>query len=673
MGDLLAFFPRSYEDRTRVAQVTELQEGVASTLELSVLSARKIPIRRMGRSMLEVRASDASGVVTLKWFRVPYGMDSSFKAGAKFRATGTPKKYMNQMEILHPEISWNMESQEIGTGRVIPIYVELDGIPNRTLRKVLWNAIESFAKHWPEEIPHALLDRYGLPEAARAVREIHFPENTPIEELLAFRGPAHRRMIFEEFFKFEYLVLKKRQGLTREPAVAYLRHTSEGAVNDLLTLLPFSLTGGQRQALEDILTDLSHPHPMNRLVQGDVGSGKTAVALLAAGAVIAQGGQVALMAPTEILAEQHRMGAEKLLHGKIACELLTGRSSTIERKRILTRLQSGEPILLIGTHALLEDPVEFVNLTLAMIDEQHRFGVEQRQTLREKGRGTVPHTLILTATPIPRTLALTAYGDLEVSSITELPPGRTPIRTHVVKPAQIARAYERIRQELQSGRQAYFIFPLVAESEAEGFTALKAATLEAERLQKEVFPEFKVGLLHGKLSGSEKVETMRAFKACELQILVSTTVVEVGVDVPNATVMVVEHAERFGLSQLHQLRGRVGRGGQQSWCFLFPSGRVSEDSSARLGVLEEFSDGFKIAEADLEIRGPGEFLGTRQAGALPFKIGNLVRDRELLLQARVEAEKILLSDPELTQTTHAPLRAYLNREGAERLERLKTS
>jgi ATP-dependent DNA helicase RecG len=388
------------------------------------------------------------------------------------------------------------------------------------------------------------------------------------------------------------------------------------------------------------------------------------------------------MAPTEILAEQHYKNAIKLFGGKLNVALLTGKTPTSERNALFPRLAAGEPILLIGTHAVLEDPVVFKNLCYTLIDEQHRFGVEQRRTLRQKGTRKdpatggmiLPHNLILTATPIPRTLALTAYGDLAVTSITELPPGRTPILTKLVKDkAEQAKAYQTIRDELKAGHQAYFIYPLVNDSEAEGFTQLKSAVAEAENLQHEIFPEYKVGLLHGQMRPDEKAKIMDQFQRKEIHILVSTTVVEVGVDVPNATIMVIEHAERFGLSQLHQLRGRVGRGAKQSYCFLFTHAKTGEVTSMRLDVLEKTNDGFKIAEADLEIRGPGEFLGTRQSGGLPFRMAHLVRDREWLLKARDDASELLKTDPELVLPEHLPLRRYYEREGNTQFERLKTS
>ncbi|HAR44175.1 MAG TPA: hypothetical protein DCS07_16345 [Bdellovibrionales bacterium] len=420
---------------------------------------------------------------------------------------------------------------------------------------------------------------------------------------------------------------------------------------------------------------------MNRLIQGDVGSGKTAVAFLAAGCVLAEGAQAALMAPTEILAEQHVKTARRLFGGRLNTALLTGKTPADERLELFRRLEGGEPLLLIGTHALLEDPVVFANLGLVMIDEQHRFGVEQRRTLRKKGShlnpdglSRLPHSLILTATPIPRTLALTAYGDLAVTSITELPPGRTPVQTRLVREnADRLRAYEHIGKELANGRQAYFIFPLVNESEAEGFTQLKSVIVEAERLGKEVFPEFTVGILHGQMKSDEKACVMARFQANEIQILVSTTVVEVGVDVPNSSIIAIEHAERFGLSQLHQLRGRVGRGQHLSYCYLLTSSRTGEVANQRLDILEETTDGFRISEADLEIRGPGEFIGTRQAGALPFRLANLVRDRDWLLKARDDASTLLKEDADLINKEHASLLRYFTREGQLHLERLKTS
>ncbi len=695
--DLLTFFPRAYEDRSKLSRVSELQEGIQTTVAVQVIGSRQIPIRGRGKSMLEVRTSDETGSLSLKWFHAPRGMESRFTPGSHIIVTGTPKVYMGKSEIVHPEISFGRaaapedaldSAPSYNVGRVVPVYTELEGVPSRTFRKILWEALEKYSHLLSEDLPDGTLVEHRLPKLCDAVRFIHFPEETAagkkfeIQDLVNFNTPAHWRMVYEEFFKFEYLVLRQRLRMGRLSAPAIGGNGGKETVEDLLKALPFTLTGDQKKVLAEILGDISQPHPMNRLVQGDVGSGKTAVALLVAGCTLAEGGQVALMAPTEILAEQHFKSVARLVGDKIKAALLTGKTPQSERNALFQKLAAGEPILVIGTHALLEDPVVFKNLVFVMIDEQHRFGVEQRRTLRRKGtraspenpaRGVYPHALILTATPIPRTLALTAYGDLAVSTIREMPPGRSPVKTKVIRGDARTRAYEQVRAELKAGHQAYFIYPLVNESEAEGFTELKSAVLEAEKLGRDIFPEFRVGLLHGQQKPDEKTAVMDAFKSGQTHVLVSTTVVEVGVDVPNATVMAIEHAERFGLSQLHQLRGRVGRGSAQSYCFLFAAQRVGDSTAQRLDVLEETNDGFKIAEADLEIRGPGEFLGVRQAGGLPFRLANLVRDRDWLLRARDDAHNLLKNDPDLNEATHLPLRRYYEREGNIQFERLKTS
>ncbi len=692
---MLYFFPRAYEDRTKLADTSSLTDGATATLALKVISVRQIPVRSgRFRSILEVRCSDDKGTISLKWFHAPRGLAARFTAGTQIIATGAVKIFMSRAEMVHPEITFGVSAAPAGAsavseepaqdfGRVIPIYTEIEGVPSRTLRKVLWEALDKFATILNEDIPEALLRKHALPALSRAVRQIHFPDEktASIPDLVEFKTPAHFRLIYEEFFKFQYLVLKQRQRAERAAAQVFGRE-SRAAVEQVEKLLPFRLTGDQKRAIAELQHDLSLGVPMNRLIQGDVGSGKTAVAFLAAAGILAEGGQAALMAPTEILAEQHYKNAVRMFGGVLNVQLLTGKTPQSERSKMFARLAAGEPSLLIGTHALIEDPVIFKNLALVMIDEQHRFGVEQRRTLRRKGMRVDPetgktlhaHALILTATPIPRTLALTAYGDLSVTQIKEMPPGRSPIETRVIRSdsASRARAHDRIRAELRAGRQAYFIFPLVNESEAEGFTQLKSAVAEAERLAAQVFPEFKVALLHGQMKPDEKSDVMGRFNRNEAQILVSTTVVEVGVDVPNATVMAIEHAERFGLSQLHQLRGRVGRGAHQSYCFLFTHANAGQTTEQRLEVLEQTTDGFKIAEADLEIRGPGEFLGTRQAGGLPFKMANLVRDREWLLRAHEDASELLRSDPELETPENLRLKRYFEREGKLQGERFKS-
>jgi ATP-dependent DNA helicase RecG len=718
--DLLTFFPRAYEDRTRLRTVTEAPADAPVSLALTISGSRKIPMRSRGTSMLEVRCTDSDGKpVFLKYFRAPKGIESRFQPGARVVATGKIKLYQGRPEIVHPELNWSPQAPgalpqktltpsapqtpgpiepplpDAHVGRVVPIYTEIEGVPTRMLRKILWEALEKYGSQLTEDVPPEILSRHGLPRASEAVRAIHFPEAGPeaaqetIQALLDFRTPAHARLIYEEFFKFEYLVLRNKLRREKEQALPIGLDGGRKAVADLRALLPFQLTGDQTRVVEEILGDLEKPQPMNRLIQGDVGSGKTAVAFLSAGAALAEGGQVALMAPTEILAEQHYKNAVKLFGGRLRVALLTGKTPQSERVRLFGRLAAGEPVLLIGTHALLEDPVVFSNLVLVMIDEQHRFGVEQRRVLRRKGTREVPslalgqgrgapvlvqpHFLVLTATPIPRTLALTAYGDLAVSTVREMPPGRSPVVTEVVRGDQRLKAYEKVREQLRQGRQAYFIYPLVKESEAEGFTELRSAVVEADRLAKEVYPEFKVGLLHGQMKPEDKADIMDRFSRGELHLLVSTTVIEVGVDVPNSTIICIDHAERFGLSQLHQLRGRVGRGKHSSFCFLFTRKNASEITDLRLDVLEKTTDGFQIAEADLELRGPGEFLGVRQSGSLPFRMASLIRDRGWLEKARDDAAQLLAQDAALELPQHRNLKVYFTREGQLQSDRLKTS
>ncbi len=689
---LFQFFPRGYEDRSQSRTIATLEDGVKATLTVKVLTSRSIPIQKLGRSMFEARCTDltSSGSISLKWFYLPRGLDRRLLPGAQFVVTGKVKDFQGRKEIVHPEITWGAALEEarsegnFNVGRIVPIYVELEGVPTRTLRKVLWEALEKWGHLIPEDLPQYLIDLRKFPSAAEAVRALHFPPDQvgdDLQALIEFETPAHSRLIYDEFFKFEYLMLRQKLNVEKASALPFGLRGGVARVKSLILDLPFHLTRGQLNAIREILEDLKQSHPMNRLVQGDVGSGKTAVAFLTAACVVAEGDQVALMAPTEILAEQHFFNLHKLWGDQVPAALLTGKTPTAERTRIQGLLSSGQPLMVVGTHALLEDWLKFDRLSYVLIDEQHRFGVEQRRTLRNKGsrvdpdlgKAVLPHSLILTATPIPRTLALTAFADLMVSTIAELPPGRSPIRTRVIRESsQRTAAYQSIRNELIQGRQAYFIFPLVNDSEAEGFTHLKSAVAQAESLAQEVFLGHRVGLLHGQMRPDQKADVMNQFKVGAIQVLVSTTVVEVGVDVPNATVIAIEHAERFGLSQLHQLRGRVGRGQYQSYCYLFAAQSRGGTVNERLEVLEQTQDGFKIAEADLEIRGPGEFLGTRQAGSLPFRLGNLVRDRDLLLQARDDATQVLREDPELAKEAHRPLRDYFVREGEKQSGRLGT-
>jgi ATP-dependent DNA helicase RecG len=670
LKDLLYFFPRKYEDRSQLSLIKDLTEGGTSSLKLTARQHGFRPLGGRFSKLFEVKAQDKDGQwISLKWFRVFKGFEKKFEPGTEFIATGTLKFFGSGREMVHPEIQFDVED-DLHVGRIIPIYTEIDGIPTKTLRKILDTALQLGKNHLREELPRTALLKHNLPSLPIAIQQAHFPDTN--------HQPSIDRLIYEEFYKFEFHVLSQRMNLQREAGHALSVDELKKSLASLLPQLPFELTRGQQQSLFEIVKDLSSGHPMNRLLQGDVGAGKTAVALLATLAVMNQKSaaglhyQTAIMAPTEILAEQHYQNALKIFGPKTPVKLLVGKSTASERRAVQAHLDSGEPCLLIGTHALIEDPVKFSNLGLVIIDEQHRFGVEQRRKLREKSK-IQPHTLIMTATPIPRTLALTAYGDLEVSIIRERPPGRSPIKTHLIRAAETAKMNEFVRKQLTDGRQAYFIFPLVEDSEEEGFTHLTSAVSAAETLANETFPEFKVGLLHGKLNGKEKASIMERFRANEVQILVATTVVEVGVDVPNATVMVIEHPERFGLSQLHQLRGRIGRGNHASTCFLKTSRPPHLPTPERLEVMCETEDGFKIAEADLELRGPGEFLGTRQSGTLPFKIASLVRDQEWLNKAREDVLELLKSDPELKLPENAPFKTYLSNSGRNESAHLKTS
>jgi ATP-dependent DNA helicase RecG len=488
----------------------------------------------------------------------------------------------------------------------------------------------------PDVLPENLRTRLRYPSRGEAVVHTHFPEPTEsLDALNTFRSPAQQRLIFEEFFLYQLSLGLDRRATRRENAIAF--RVREDRIREALKrILPFKPTEAQKRVLAEIVADLEKPAPMNRLLQGDVGSGKTIIALQAAVIAIENGTQAALMAPTEILAVQHFLSARRIL-GKAGyrVELLISGLKFAEKQAALERIRSGEAQLVIGTHALIEESVAFARLGFVAIDEQHRFGVLQRKRLMDKAasQGHAPHALVLTATPIPRTLSLTLYGDLDVSVLDELPPGRTPIATRVTTETHLPGVWESLRREVAAGRQGYIVYPVIEESKLE----LKAAIDEYERLSREVFPELKLGLLHGRLSSEEKDDVMQRFHRNEVQILVTTTVVEVGVDVPNATVMVIEHAERFGLAQLHQLRGRIGRGAQKSHCILVAPFRMTDEAQARLDTMVRTSNGFEIAEADLLLRGPGEFFGTRQSGDLGFHIANPLRDKELLELARREA------------------------------------
>ena len=650
--DALFFVPARHEDRRHLASFDALTEGSAQSCSGTVAKVNPPP-RGNPRVPLSVTLRDATGYLTAVWFNQPYLTDKFEKARERKQTVflfGRMARFRNgplQMQQPDHEIVDDRDDETIHTGRLVPIYPLTEGLPQRWLRSLLWRVVDEQAAKVPESLPEALRRRHRLSALPDAVRAIHFPQTE--EELAA----ARRRLVFDDFFLFELGLAIRRhregrqRGITMAPAgelVARLRQA-----------MPFMLTRAQERVWEEIRRDLAVPHPMNRVLQGDVGSGKTVVAALAILTAVEAGCQAAVMAPTEILAEQHLLTLRQWLPPLgVPVELLTSAIKGRERQGLLDGVKSGEIPCLVGTHALIQEGVEFRRLGLAVVDEQHRFGVVQRATLRQKGDN--PHVLVMTATPIPRTLALTLYGDLDVSVIDEMPPGRQPIVT-VARPAgKRAQIYAFLRQQIKEGRQVYVVCPLVEESEA---MDLKAATEMADRLQEEVFTDLKVGLLHGRLSFAEKEAAMRAFKDGQTHILVSTTVIEVGIDVANASVMLVEHAERFGLSQLHQLRGRVGRGPWKSYCILLGSGKLSAEARRRIDAMTETQDGFRIAEVDLELRGPGTFFGTRQSGLPEFRVADLLRDGRVLEEARQEAFPLVAADPSFQRPEHRALRQAL--------------
>lgn len=644
--DLLFYYPRDHLDYARQVQIANLEAGETVTVIGTVKSCKCFSSPKNKKlTIFELILVDATGRLKLNRFLMGArfshrGSQESYKrnypVGSLVAASGIVKQNKYGVTLDKPEIEVldgaGASIESIKIGRLLPVYPLTEGVPADTVRKSIIAALPAAAQ-LPDPLPSELRNHYGLVKLKNAIACIHFPENR--EEL----DHARRRLVFDEFFYLQLGFLQRRQQLRQNQSSASFAPKGK-LIEQFNQILPFKLTNAQARVVNEIFKDLgTSDTPMNRLVQGDVGSGKTIVAVYAILAAIQSGYQAALMAPTEVLAEQHYRKLVtwfNLLH--LPVELLTGSTKTAKRREIHSQLENGELPLLVGTHALIQDPVNFHKLGLAVIDEQHRFGVQQRARLLNKGKS--PHVLTMTATPIPRTLALTLHGDLDVSQIDELPPGRVAISTMAKKGKDRKKVYDLIRREIAQGRQAYIIFPLVEESEK---LDLKAATEEHQRLSEVIFPEFQIALLHGRLSSGDKDAALNSFRDNECQIIVSTTVIEVGVDVPNATVMVIENAERFGLSQLHQLRGRVGRGNSKSYCFLMSSTKNVE-ARQRLAVLEESQDGFFISEADMRFRGPGAVLGTRQSGLPDFALASLVEDQEVLNLAREAAEKIIAAD-----------------------------
>ena len=635
--DLIAYFPRDYEDRTQLRNICDLEPDTPTCFEALVISEPKTNRIRKGLEVTRLKVADETGKLTLVFFNQSFVKDQ-LRYGESYYFYGSLQEDYG-LQIQNPAFE-KVEAAGTVTNRILPVYSLTAGISNKLMLSCVQQAMAACCDELPEILPADIRMQYGLPGVVSAYRNIHAPADQ--ESLLA----ARRRLVFEEFFIFSAglaLMRQKRTGVTGCDCAADL--------TDFYDALPFHLTGDQQKAVDDILHDLASGVPMNRLVQGDVGSGKTMVAAAAAYCVIRSGHQAAFMAPTEILAEQHANTLSNLLTPLgIRVVLLTGSVLGARRKLCLEAIENGEAQLIIGTHALISEKVQFSDLQLVIADEQHRFGVAQRAALSAKGEN--PHLLVMSATPIPRTLALIAYGDLDVSVIAELPPGRLPVSTYLVGEDKRQRINAFIRKQCIEGHQVYIVCPAVEEGEDE---SLKSAEAWAQTLQSAVFPDLRVGLLHGRMKGTEKDAVLGAFSRHELDILVSTTVVEVGVDVPNATLMVIENADRFGLSQLHQLRGRVGRGRAQSYCVLFSSNRNSE-TRQRLKALCATNDGFKIAEEDLNLRGPGDFFGSRQHGLPLFKVASLQMDLETLKAAQDASAKYIESAESLEAPELGPLK-----------------
>jgi len=636
--DLLYFLPRRYDDFSNLKTINRLEYGEEVTIVAQVERAETRQTRR-GSAIFKAVLSDGTGFIEATWFNQPY-LAERIRHGRQIVISGRVDEYLGRLCFTSPE--WEpLRKELLHTGRLVPVYPLTEGVSGRWLRQLIKKTVDYWAPRLPDHLPPAVREEHDLPDLGTALRQAHFPDSHD------FLRKARYRLAFDELFVFQLGLLRQRH-LWRSAPGRQLPIDDESLQAFVLSL-PFRLTGAQQRALGQIVADIRSPYPMNRLLQGDVGSGKTVVAAAAMALVVAAGAQAAMMAPTEILAEQHHETLKRLFAEfpgrQPSIRLLTGSVTGAEREEVYAGLADGSVDIVVGTHAIIQQGVTFRDLALAVIDEQHRFGVRQRAALRQKGYN--PHLLVMTATPIPRSLQLTIWGHLDVSVIDEMPPGRQPVTTRVILPRERERAYAFLRSQVEKGRQAFIICPLVEESEK---IEARAAVEEYERLRKVIFPDLRLGLLHGRMKSEEKEAVMSAFARGELDILVATSVVEVGIDVPNATVMLIEGAERFGLAQLHQFRGRVGRGEHPSYCLLV-SESASPEAQERLTAVEATTDGFALAQKDLELRGPGEFLGTRQSGLPDLKMASLT-DLRLLETVREAARRFFEEDPELSRPEH---------------------
>ena len=651
LGDMLYNYPRRYDDYSQLKPIKNLFYGEQVTVIGTIQTVHTRPIRGGKASIVEIIISDGTGGLRLSFFNQPW-MANRYKAGDAISVSGKIDQYLGRLVMNNPDLE-SVDIENLNTNRIVPVYALTERITQKWLRRLMKQVVEFWAPNVVDALPESVRSSAQVMPLNEALLQVHFPDSQ--EKLRA----ARERLGFDEIFYLQMGVLRQKRDWKSVEARRFTVPDEWLAAR--IAALPFTLTGVQQKAIHDIRGDFDSGTPMNRLLQGDVGSGKTVVAALAAAMVISNGAQAAIMSPTSILAEQHYRSFTRLLSGENGTlpegqiRLLVGDTPEAEKETIRAGLADGSIKIVIGTHALIEDPVTFQELQFVVIDEQHRFGVEQRAALRTKGSN--PHLLVMTATPIPRSLALTLYGDLDLSIMDEMPAGRVPVNTFVLRPQERERAFTLLRGQVKDGKQAFIIYPLVEESEK---IDAKAAVDDYETLSKEVFPDLKLGLLHGRMRPDEKDETMIKFRDREYNVLVSTTVVEVGVDVPNATVMVIEGADRFGLAQLHQLRGRVGRGADQSYCLLIPT-HEDKAENERLQAMAESNDGFFLAEKDLSLRGPGEFLGTRQSGYASGLRMASITDVKLIEKARGEAQKLFDVDPELSKPEHSLLAESLER------------
>jgi ATP-dependent DNA helicase RecG len=666
--DLLNYFPRRYLDRSNISKIADLKINQAATFVGRVENFGIIKSRKSWSSRFRLILSDDTGDINLVWFQGAQYYEKAFEIGEVLAVYGKVDFYNGERQITHPEFD-RLDDEEDGsflhTGTIIPLYPTTESLrrmylDSRGIRKLM-KPVMPLTSEIEESLSPDIIVQFKLLSAAEAYRHIHFPPS--LEGL----EKAKDRIKFEELFYLQLMMAFRKKTISMAQQGIVFEKVGE-KTKQLISKLPFELTEAQKNVVKEIRADMKLPHPMNRLIQGDVGSGKTIVALLACMMAVENGYQTAFMAPTEILAEQHYYVIQEYLWGmNIHAALLKGGQKKSEREKVLYDIQKHQTDIVVGTHAIFQEHVEFAKLGLIVIDEQHRFGVMQRAEIRRKAvsKDIYPDVLVMTATPIPRTLAMTVYGDLDVSVIGELPVGRKEIKTVSRREDARRKIYDFIRDEIKKGRQCYIVYPLIETSEK---SDLKAATEAHDHLSKKIFPDLRLGLLHGKMKSADKQEVMAKFKNRQLDILVSTTVIEVGVDVPNSTIMLIEHAERFGLTQLHQLRGRVGRGGEQSYCILMiGKNDLMEETETRIKVMEETADGFRIAEEDLKLRGPGEFFGTKQSGLPELKMAHILYDREILMEAREAAYALVQKDPQLRQGDHACIRTKFIREYQEKL------